>query len=78
MWHLTRKYSSTRFHAYEYFVENRAITIGLRFALSENRLLKSRLRNECLQTLVPKDEWDGWNESTIESYFSKYVFAGRD
>jgi len=43
--------------------------------LYENRLLKRRLQTKGLQKLIPKDEWDSWNESVIDSYYQKYVFG---
>jgi len=43
--------------------------------LYENRLLKRRLQLKGLQKLIPKDEWDSWDESVVNSYYYKYVFG---
>jgi len=45
--------------------------------LQENRMLKRRLKAEDMQKLVPKDEWDGWGESVVNSHYQKYVFGSR-
>jgi len=70
-------YAVMKFRAYEYFTENKALTMRLPSSLSENRSLKRRLENTGIQSLVPKDEWDDWNQETVESYFRKYVFMSR-
>lgn len=75
--HLWGTYATMKFRAYEYFTENKALTMRLSYSLSENLSLKRRLENMGLRSLVPKDEWDGWNEETVESYFRRYVFASR-
>jgi len=70
-------YAIMKFRAYEYFVENNAITMRLSFLLSENRSLKRMLEKEGLQDRIPKDEWDNWDKATIEDYYRKYVFKNR-
>jgi len=67
-------YAPLRFKAYEYFMENRAITMQLRPLISENRRLKELLRANGLNEFFPRSEWDGWDEAKIEEYYSKYVF----
>lgn len=69
------EYCIMKFRAYEYFMENKAITMKLRFLLSENRLLKKKLENEGLQSYLSKNEWDSWNEAVIDNYYRKYVFV---
>jgi metal-responsive CopG/Arc/MetJ family transcriptional regulator len=74
---LSGKYATKKFLAHEYFIENKEITLRLRFLLSENRFLKERMKKEGLQTHVPKDEWDNWDEPVIRDYYRKYVFTSR-
>jgi len=71
------KYATMKFRAYELFVENRRITMKLNMLLSENRLLKKRLKDEGLQDPVSKDEWDDWDKDATEKYYRKYVFLNR-
>jgi hypothetical protein len=28
-----------------------------------------------LTELIPKDEWDNWDQSVIDAYYKKYVFG---
>ncbi|HVP92936.1 MAG TPA: hypothetical protein VMS94_04255 [Acidobacteriota bacterium] len=74
---LSGKYATKRFLAHEHFIENKEITLRLRFLLSENRFLKERMKKEGLQTHVPKDEWDNWDEPIIRGYYQRYVFTSR-
>jgi len=74
---LNRVYCTMKFKAYLYFMENKAMTMRLRSLLSENRSLKTRLKNEGLQNLIPEDEWDHWDEAVITGYYRKYVFTNR-
>jgi hypothetical protein len=69
------EYAVMKFKAYEYLMENKAMVMRLSNILYENRLLKRRLQLKGLQKLIPKDEWDGWDESVIDSYYHKYVFG---
>lgn len=75
--HLSGKHATKSFLTYEYFIENKEITLRLRFLLSENRFLKERMKKESLQTRVPEDEWDNWDEPVIGGYYQKYVFTPR-
>jgi hypothetical protein len=68
------KYVNMKFRAYEYFVENGPLTRRLPNSLSKNHSLKRQLENMGLQRLVPKDEWDNWNDKTVDRYFRRYVF----
>jgi len=68
------EYAVIKFKAYEYLMENKAMVMRLSNMLYENRLLKRRLQLKGLQKIIPKDEWDSWNESVIDSYYHKYVF----
>jgi len=70
-------YCKMKFYSYNYFRENKAIAMSLTLLLHENRSLKTRMKNEDLQDLVPKDEWDDWDESVIDNYYRKYVFINR-
>jgi hypothetical protein len=69
------EYAVIKFKAYEYLMENKAMVMRLSNMLYENRLLKRRLQLKGLQKLIPKDEWDSWDESVIDSYYHKYVFG---
>jgi hypothetical protein len=69
------EYAVMKFKAYEYLMENKVMVMRLSNMLYENRLLKRRLQLKGLQKLIPKDEWDGWDESVIDSYYHKYVFG---
>ena len=75
--HLSGKHATKRFLAHDYFIENKEITLRLRFLLSENQFLKERMKKEGLQASVPQDEWDRWDESIIKDYYRKYVFTSR-
>jgi len=75
--HLSGKYATKKFLAHEHFIENKEITLRLRFLLSENRFLKQKMKKEGLQTQVPKDEWDNWDEPIIRGYYQKYIFTSR-
>jgi hypothetical protein len=69
------EYAVIKFKAYEYLMENKAMVMRLSNMLYENRLLKRRLQLKGLQKLIPKDEWDSWDESVMDSYYHKYVFG---
>lgn len=71
------EYAVIKFKAYEYFMENRAMVIMLPSMLQENKMLKRRLKIKRLQKLIPKDEWDSWNNSIVDAYYQKYVFESR-
>ena len=70
-------YCIMKFRAYEYLMENKAITMRLSFMLSENRSLKHRLKEQGLQSYVAEDEWDKWDEAKMNEFFQKYVFMDR-
>jgi len=74
---LWSEYAVMKFRAYEYFMENKNMVMRLSSMLQENRMLKRRLKAKGMQKLVPKDEWDGWDESVLNSYYQKYVFGSR-
>lgn len=75
--YLYGNYCRMKFQAYEFFMENKVLAMKLRFLLSENQLLKNRLKCDDLRSYVSQDEWDNWNEALIENYYRKYVFANR-
>lgn len=75
--HLYGTYCNMKFRAYEYFMENKAITMRLPFLLSKNRSLKQKLVEEGLQGYISQDEWDNWNEDKVNEFFRKYVFMNR-
>ena len=75
--HLFGTYCIMKFHAYEYFKENNAMTMGLSSVLSRNRLLKKRMTEEGLQSCISQDEWDNWDEAKVNEFFRKYVFINR-
>jgi hypothetical protein len=77
MRHLYGTYCHMKFRAYEYFMENKAITMRLSFALSKNRSLKQGLKEEGLQSCISQDEWDNWKEAKVNEFFRKYVFMNR-
>ena len=70
-------YCTMKFRAYEYFMENKELTMKLQFLLSENRSLKMRLKKEGLQSYVLKHDWDDWDKVVVEDYYRKYVFMSR-
>jgi len=74
---LYREYVVMKFQAYEYFMENKRITMKLNLLLSENRLLKKRLEKEGLQNCVSKDEWDDWDKARVDEFYRKYIFIDR-
>ena len=75
--YLYGNYCRMKFQAYEFFMENKALAMKLRFLLSENQSLKNRLKHERLQSYISQDEWNSWDEEVIENYYRKYVFANR-
>jgi predicted DNA binding CopG/RHH family protein len=75
--HMYGTYCNMKFRAYEYFMENKAITIRLSFSLSKNQSLKQKLVKEGLQGYISQDEWDNWNEAKVNEFFHKYVFMYR-
>jgi len=74
---LYSEYAAMNFQAYEYFMENKRITMKLNLLLSENHSLKKRLEDEGLQNCVFKDEWDDWDKARVDEFFDKYVFVNR-
>ncbi len=70
------EYAVMRFKAYEYFMGNKALVMRLSSILQENGMLKRRLKTEGLEKLIPKNEWGGWNNSIVDTYYQKYVFGG--
>ena len=77
MHHMFGTYCNMKFRAYEYFMENKAITIRLSSLLSKNQSLKQKLVEEGLQRYLSQDEWDSWGEAKIGGFFRKYVFMNR-
>ena len=75
---LSRAYAPMRFKTYLYSEENCALTMNLRSMLSENQALKRALEKGGLGNCFPKDEWDEWDEPTVESYYRKYVFRNQE
>ena len=74
---LDKEYTVMKFQAYEYFMENKALTMRLNLLLSENRQLKQRLEADSLRDCICKDEWDNWDEARIDEFFDKYVLMNR-
>lgn len=74
---LLKEYAVMRFRIYEYLMENKSMTIRLRSLLTENRSLKERLKKEGFQSCISQDDWDNWDEETIDNLFHKYVFTNR-
>ena len=74
---LSRAYASARFKTYLFSEENCALTMNLRSMLNENRALKGALKTQGMNNCFSKDEWDDWNEATVESYYQKYVFRNK-
>jgi len=70
-------YSILRFEAYQYFMDNKAMTMQLRLMLADNRRLKEKLREEGLGQM-PECEWDEWGEDEIKAFYDRYVFARRE
>lgn len=77
MHNLYGTYCNMKFRSYEYFMENKALTIRPSFLLSKNRSLKRRLIEEGLQSYLSQNEWDNWNEATVNELLRKYVFMNR-
>jgi len=74
---LTSRSAAMHFQTYQYFMENKRLTIKLNIMLSENRSMKKRLENEDLQNRVPKDEWDNWDKARVDEFYRKYVFMNQ-
>ena len=75
--HMYGTYCNMKFRAYEYFMENKALTMRLSSSLSKNQSLKKKLAEEGLQSCLSQDEWDDWNEAEVNEFFRKYVFMNR-
>jgi hypothetical protein len=75
--HLWGEYATIKFKAYEYFMENKAMTMKLPNMLYENKVLKRRLKAKGLRNFIPKSEWDDWNELKIDNFYRKYIFTSR-
>jgi len=75
--HMYGTYCVMKFRAYEYFMENKALTIRLSSSLSKNQSLKKELAEEGLQRYLSQDEWDNWNEVKVNEFFRKYVLMNR-
>ena len=75
--HMYGTYCNMKFRAYEYFMENKALTMRLSSSLSKNQSLKQKLAEEGLQSCLSKDEWDNWDEAKVNEFFRKYVFMNR-
>lgn len=71
---LGRQYSVMRFKTYEYFFENRILTMKLNLMLKENRSLKARL-GKVTNEFSNVDEWDRWGEDRIDEFLKRYVFT---
>ncbi len=74
---LSRAYAPMRFKTYLYSEENCALTMNLRPMLNENRSLKRALKKLGLEDCFSNDEWDEWDEPTVERFYRKYVFKNR-
>lgn len=74
MFILGGKYSSMKFQAYELFADNRALTLKLSTMLPDNKRMRKQAEEK---GLVPakKEEWDGWDHDSIDSFYKKYVFV---
>lgn len=75
--HVYGTYCNMKFDAYEYFMENKALTMRLSSSLSKNQSLKQKLAEEGLQSYLSQDEWDNWDEAKVNEFFRKYVFMNR-
>ena len=71
---LGRQYSVMRFKTYEYYLENKNLTMKLRSMLKENRSLKTRLV-KVTDGFSTVDEWDSWSEDKIDELLQRYVFT---
>lgn len=67
--------SSLHFRQFDVFRHNRSIAIGLKVHLDSNRLLKKKLVELKGVEAVPRDEWDSWDERTVNQLYERYVFA---
>ena len=63
------------FRQFDVFRHNRSIAIGLKVHLDSNRLLKKKLVELKGVEAVPRDEWDSWDERTVNQLYERYVFA---
>lgn len=77
MRHMYETYCTMKFRAYEYFMENQALTMRLSSMLSRNKALKQKLKEEGLLKYSSQDEWDSWDEKKIEEFFRKYIFMNK-
>jgi len=77
MRYLWGKYAIIKFKAYGLSMDNTRITMKLNMLLSENQLLKKRLKDEGFQSLVPNDEWDNWDNTVTAKYYDRYLFINR-
>jgi hypothetical protein len=77
MGHLWGAYCQMKFRSYEYFIDNKVLTMRLQLSLPENRSLKMRLKKEGLQSCISTDEWDNWDRAVVDDYFQKYIFVSR-
>ncbi|MEM3695895.1 MAG: hypothetical protein QXQ94_00110 [Candidatus Bathyarchaeia archaeon] len=69
------EYAVMKFRTYEYFMENKVMTMKLSSMLYENKSLKRTLKTKGLQKFISEDEWDNWNKLKIDGFYRKYVFT---
>ncbi len=68
-------WSSLHWKLHDCFKDNQAIAMGLRIHWETNRSLKRRLAELKGAGAVPKNEWDGWDDDDLDSFYKKHVFA---
>jgi len=67
------KYAAMKFEAYRRFADNRALTMALSSMLPENKRLRKLAAQKGL-AVMKKEDWDDWDQGTIDSYYKKYLF----
>lgn len=69
------RHASIHYQTTEYYDNNGAIVKGLKLHLKENQALKLQLKEQGLGKSVSDDEWDHWDEATIDAFYQRYVFC---
>ncbi len=72
---ISSEQSSLHFKQFDLYRHNRSVAVGLKAHLDSNRLLKKKLAELKGVQAVPRDEWDSWDEKTVDELYERYVFA---
>ena len=74
MFALGGKYAALKFEAYQFFTDNRALTMTLSWMLRENKRLRKLAEEKGLMASIG-EEWDSWDQEKIDSFYKKYLFV---